>query len=294
MLPLTRIRLLIRRTVRCFPIVIVIQETVFLFADFPARHGVQTDGVNRAEHVLLYIGVRFPERFQQLLDFRALRVADAIAAFVALFGQAAGAGDKVQGVEIAPSADVFLVDAVHWANQLHAGKIAAVQLRQHGLQLGTVEHTHDGRLHNIVEVMTECDFVAAHFLRTVVKETAAHPGAEVAGISLGDFRCLENAAVKNADGDFHQGGIVDDTLAVFGIVAGIHDEKLRLEGNVGVALQQLHHFRQQHGVLAAGNAHRNVVAGSNHLVLLDAADERPPERFAEIGEDAALDACSRG
>ena len=142
--------------------------------------------------------------------------------------------------------------------------------------------------------MPKCDFVAAHFLRTVVKETAAHPGAEVAGISLGDFRCLENAAVKNADGDFHQGGIVDDTLAVFSIVAGIHDEKLRLEGNVGVALQQLHHFRQQHGVLAAGDAHRNVVAGSNHLVLLDTADERPPERFAEIGEDAALDACSRG
>ena len=142
--------------------------------------------------------------------------------------------------------------------------------------------------------MPKCDFVAAHFLRTVVKETAAHPGAEVAGISLGDFRCLENAAVKNADGDFHQGGIVDDTLAVFSIVAGIHDEKLRLEGNVGVALQQLHHFRQQHGVLAAGDAHSDVVAGSNHLVLLDAADERPPERFAEIGEDAALDACSRG
>ena len=113
--PLTRIRLLIRRTVRCFPMVIVIQETVFLFADFPARHGVQTDGVNRAEDVLLYIGVRLPKRFQQLLDFRALRVADAVAAFVALFGQAAGAGDKVQGVEIAPSTDVLLVDAVHWA-----------------------------------------------------------------------------------------------------------------------------------------------------------------------------------
>ena len=94
--------------------------------------------------------VRLPKCFQQLLDFRALRVADAIAAFVALFGQAAGAGDKVQGVEIAPSADVLLMDAVHWANQLHAGKIAAVQLRQHGLQLGTVEHTHDGRFHNIV------------------------------------------------------------------------------------------------------------------------------------------------
>ena len=108
MLPLTRIRLLIRWTVRCFPIVIVIQETVFLFADFPARHGVQTDGVNRAEDVLLYIGVRLPKRFQQLVDFRALRVADAVAAFVALFGQAAGAGDKVQGVEIAPSADVLL------------------------------------------------------------------------------------------------------------------------------------------------------------------------------------------
>ena len=200
----------------------------------------------------------------------------------------------MQVVEIAPSADVLLVDAVHWANQLHAGKIAAVQFRQHGLQLGAVEHPHDGRLHNIVEVMPKCDFVAAHFLRTVVKETAAHPGAEVAGISLGDFRCLENAAVKNADGDFHQGGIVDDALAVFGIVAGIHDEKLRLEGNVGVALQQLHHFRQQHGVLAAGDAHRDVVAGSNHLVLLDATDERPPERLAEIGEDAALDACSRG
>ena len=63
------------------------------------------------------------------------------------------------------------MDAVHRADKLHAVKIVAVELWQHGLQLRAVEHPHNGRFDHVVEVMPQRDLVAAQLLGLAVKVT---------------------------------------------------------------------------------------------------------------------------
>ena len=67
-----------------------------------------------------------------------------------------------------------------------------MQLRRHGLHLRAVEHAHDCRFNDIVEVVPQRDFIAAQFLRLFVQGTAAHPGAEVAGRLVAVVRNIED------------------------------------------------------------------------------------------------------
>ena len=49
------------------------------------------------------------------------------------------------------------------------GKLVLWSMGGHGLQLGTVEHAHDGRLDHIVEVVAQRDFIAAQLLGLAVQ-----------------------------------------------------------------------------------------------------------------------------
>ena len=62
----------------------------------------------------------------------------------------------------------------------------------------------------------------------------------------------------------------------------------RKERNLAVALQLLHELCEQHGVLAARDAHRDAVALLNQLVPLDCEDKRIPDGFSEFFDDAPL------
>ena len=63
-----------------------------------------------------------------------------------VLSEAAGALDEFQLVVSLPCQNILLPDAIHRADEGHAGKTGAVEHGGHGLQLGAVEHTHDGGL----------------------------------------------------------------------------------------------------------------------------------------------------
>ena len=181
------------------------------------------------------------------------------------------------------------MDAVQGADELHAREIAAAQLRRHGLQLRAVEHAHDGRLDHVAEVVAESDLVAAELARLAVEIAAAHARAEVARRLLDAARDIENVRLEDRDRDVQQRCVALDLLPVDGVVARIHDEVDDLERHVAVPLQQLQELGHEHGVLAAGDAHRDPVAGGDEFVLLDGGDERRPEPLVIGLLDAALD-----
>ena len=157
------------------------------------------------------------------------------------------------------------------------------------LQLRAVEHTHDGRLDHVAEMVAEGDLVAAELARLAVEIAAAHPRAEVARRLPGGTRDLENVRGENRDRDVQQRRIVFDLLPVGGVVAGVHDKIDDLERHVAVALQQLQELCHEHGVLAAGDARGDAVAGRDEVILLDGRDERRPEPLVIGLLDAALD-----
>ena len=243
---------------------------------FIPRHGVQRDGMDAAENAVFDVGVVAFEAAEQELGLLPLGTAAAIVAHGAVLGEAAGALDEFQVVVPLPGQNVLLADAVHRADEGHAGKAGAVKLGRHGLQLGAVEHAHNGRLDDIVEVVAQRDLVAAKLLGLAVQVAAAHPGAEVARVLVGVVGHGKDVALENGHRDVQQLGVGFDLLAIDLVVAGVHDQKHQLKGHVAVALQLLHELGHQHGVLAAGNAHGNAVTGLHQLVALDRHDEGGP------------------
>ena len=87
---------------------------------------------------------------QQDFNLLALAAAAPIVTDGAVFGETAGTLYKRELVVATPRDNIVLADAVHRAYQLHTLKVLRVQLRHHALQLGTVEHRHNGGLNHIV------------------------------------------------------------------------------------------------------------------------------------------------
>ena len=114
----------------------------------------------------------------------ALGTTAAVVAHGAVLSKAAGALDEFQIIVALPGQDIFFPDAVHGADQGHAGEAGAVELGGHGLELGIVEYVYYGGFDDIVEVVAQRDFIAAQLLGLAVQVAAAHPGAEVAGVLL--------------------------------------------------------------------------------------------------------------
>ena len=266
-----------------------LKEAVLHALGLVARHGVQRHGVDAAEDAVLDVGVVALQAAQQGLDLLPLGTAAAVVAHGAVFGKAAGTLNELKVVVALPRQNILLADAVHRADEGHAGEAGAVELGRHGLQLGAVEHAHDGGFDHIVEVVAQCNFIAAQLLGLAVQVAAAHPGAEIAGIFVGVVGHGKNVAFKNRHRDVQQLCIRLDFLAVDLIVAGVHHQKHQLEGHVAVALQLLHELCHQHGVLAAGDTHGNAVTCLHQLVALHGHDKRRPQFLAVFFDDAAFD-----
>ena len=162
-----------------------------------------------------------------------------------------------------------------------------MELWHHGSVLGAIQGAHQDGFHHIIKMVAQGDFVTAQGLGPAIEVSAAHSGAEVAG-GFGDIGYhVKDLGIEDVEGQVHLLGVMEDQLAVGGAVAGIHDQKLQGEGEVTVLLEVAHTAGQQHGVLAAGDADGDMVAGLDEAVVLDAADEAVPDGFAVLGDEAS-------
>ena len=147
----------------------------------PGGEGLYADRVERIENALFNVRISFLQAADQLLDLFPLAFPDTVSRMGDAVRKVAGALDEFQAVVAAPGDDILLLDAVEGPDQLHTGEILAVELRHHALQLGTVEHGHDGGLDDVVQVVPEGNLVASQLPRLIIQETAPHSGAEIAG-----------------------------------------------------------------------------------------------------------------
>ena len=90
-----------------------------------------------------------------------------------------------------------------------------------------------------------------------------------------------------------QCGVALNFMAVDLVVAGVHDEEHHLKRHLAVPLEQLHQLGHQHGILAAGDAHGNLVARLNQLILSNRQCKRIPDGLTEFFDDTALDQLVR-
>ena len=245
--------------------------------------------MNTAEDAVFDIRVGFAQLTQQQLGFLPFGGTAAAGADGQALGHAAGALNEFQVVVAAPGENILLADAVQRADQRHAGEVRAVQFGGHRLQLRAVEHAHDGGFNDVVEVVPQCNFVAAELLCFFVQMSPPHTGAEVAGVLFGLVGHIKNVGFKHRDGDVHQGGVSLDLLAVDLVVAGVHHKELQLIGNLAVALQFLHQLCHQHGILAARNADGDFVPRLDQFVPFDRHNKGRPQLLAIFFDDAALD-----
>ena len=269
-----------------FQLLIVVQKAVPLAPVFPAQQRVQLHAVDAVEDVLLHLGVLVVQAGDQ--PFHRLAAGGALVHGGGL-GQSAGAAYEFQAEGVPPGDDVSLANQVQRADQLHAREVGAVHLGHHALQLGAVEHGHDGGLDHVVEVVAQGDLVAAQCPGLAVQVAPAHPGAQVAGVLLGAVGGGEDVGFEDVGRDPQQLQILLDPLPVGLRVAGIHHEKFQLKGHVAVLLQLLQELCQQHGVLAAGDAHGDSVARKNQLVVAYGVHEWAPYGLPILGQQALLD-----
>ena len=142
---------------------------------FEAGEGIQLDAVNGPKHAFFNVGVRLFQLPQQHLHLLALALPYPVAGSVPGFGKTAGTLEKLQVIVVLPGDDIVFMDAVQGTDQLHAGKILAVELGRHGLKLGAVKQPQKCGLDDIGKMMAQSDLIAAQLLRFGVQETPAHP-----------------------------------------------------------------------------------------------------------------------
>ena len=136
--------------------------------------------------------------------------------------------------------------------------------------------------------MPQRNLVAAQLFGLAVQVTPAHARTEVAGIVFAAIGHVEYIRLENRDRHIQQRGVLFDLAAVDFVVAGIHHQKDRLKMHLAVALQFLHQLGHQHGILAAGDAHGDLVAFLNQFVALHGQNKRLPQFLAIGGQNAAL------
>ena len=219
-------------------------------------------------------GVPGSEAPDELLHFEPLGAAGPVGPGQGvLFGEAAGALQEAEAVFIAPLPDVGFPDVVEGPEEFHAGAACAVQLGHHGADFAGVEDAHQEGFDGIVEMMAQGDLVAAQGAGAAVQVAAAHAGAQVARRLFHVKHGIKNGCFEEGEGHVQQGGVVFEGPAVRGGVAGVHAQEDEPEGDLVAPLQLLEQLGQEHGGLAAGNAHGNLVARVDHVIVADGLDE---------------------
>ena len=88
----------------------MLQKAVRLPFDLPARHGIQTDGMNTVEDALFDVRVILFQPLEQQLDLLPLGIAASVLARRAILREPTGTLNKFQPVRILPTDDILLMD----------------------------------------------------------------------------------------------------------------------------------------------------------------------------------------
>ena len=185
-------------------------------------------------------------------------------------------------VIISPAFDVILPDQIEGADQLHSLKVGAVELGHHGLELAGIQHAHQDCFNDIVIMMAQGDLIAAQLFGLAVKVAPAHPGAQVAGRFFDVIDSVKDLRIKKGDRDIQELRVILDDPAILLVVAGIHAQEDQLKGEFVMPFEFLEQLGHQHGVLAAGNADRDLIAFLHQLIADDCLGKTAEQILAEL------------
>ena len=271
-------------------ILVPLEEAVLYVLTLVAEDLIQAHVFHRAEDVPFDIRIRFLQLLDQLLRLETLRAGLTVGmAGRAGLGEVAGALDEVQAVVVAPVLDFRLADEIERADQLHAREVRGVELRHHRLVLAGVEHAHEDGLDDVVEVVAECDLVAAEALGFLIEVATAHAGADIARGLRDVVDGVEDVRFEDRERDAEEIRVSLDDLAVCLIVARVHAQEHELERDLVMALQFLEELRHEHRVLAAGDADRDAITRLDELIIADGLHEHAEEVPLELLAEGLLD-----
>ena len=136
--------------------------------------------------------------------------------------------------------------------------------------------------------MAERNLVAAAPLRLRVQVAAPHLGAQEAGVLRRVVsRDAQHVGLKNLKRQFEPRGILLEMRTPGRRIARVHGEEKQLK--IHCMLQILHEQGKQHGVLAARNAHRDLIPRPHHIVFLYRVHKRLAERAHKLALQRAPD-----
>ena len=136
-----------------------------------------------------------------------------------------------------------------------------------------MKQIHYKSLHRIVIMVPQCNFVAAELLGRIVQRSAAHPGAQAAGI--GFFSGLEhnrpNFRFQYMIRHSHTLAHLPDRpiVGALPIPPWIQCDANQLKWNADKFLQSSQSSRQRNRILSAADSHSNPIARFNHPVFLN-------------------------
>ena len=216
------------------------------------QDGVKIDVLKCMEDIAGDLGIGLGQPGNELLDFKTLGVRRAIrVAGRTRLGEFAGALDEIEAIVIAPAFDVCFMDIVERSDEFHAGTARTPDFRHHRADGTGVKHAHEIRLNHIIEVMAECDLVAAKRTRLAVEIAAAHLGAEIAWRFFHVEDRFEDIRREECRGYMQQLRILLDDATVHLVVPGIHAKEDEFEWEFVVTLEFLEKLRHEHRILAA-------------------------------------------
>ena len=166
-------------------------------------------------------------------------------------------------VFVTPVFDIVFPHVVHGADQFHPGPVGAFHLGHHGAYLAAVDHAHETCFDDIVEVMAQRNFIAAHLLGVPVQKATAHFGTQIARVLFHVRNRIKYFCIKKKDRNVKQRGIKFDLLPVSFCIARIHAKELHFKGNFVSPLQFLEQLCHEHGIFAAGNADGDFIIGAH-------------------------------
>lgn len=207
-----------------FAFIVIIEETVSFLIFMITDDGTQIDILYTVENIGFNKWADLAELGDEFFHFIAFG-APAAAAGSTVFRETAGTLDKMKIVGISPGLDICFFYQVKGADQFHTFKVLAVKLWHHGLNFGTIEHSHKDGLDDIIKMVAESDLVAAEFFCMGIKVATAHSRTEIAGVFINLGYHIENFRFENGERDSEDPGIVLDDLPVVGVITGVHYQK---------------------------------------------------------------------
>ena len=131
-------------------------------------------------------------------------------------------------------------------------------------------------------MVPEGNLVAPKFFCLRIKVPPSHPRAQITRRFTDVVDRIEDLCFKDFERHTEHFGIAFDERPVEFIVAGVHAEEYEFKVEFVMALELLKELRHEHGVLTAGNADGDLVAGLHQFVFHDALGKRNPERLFEF------------